>query len=456
MQLSNVSFTADVSLSEPMQTFEFEVSATFQYKMTTAIFMGSYSAGGDFSISAIINDFSIMSVFEIFESLTGTYLALPDVDITIGSASVTVASGTGLVIQLQDVQIDGHIAANASLDIGPSGVIIRGDVSSSESITFGDVELKKAFIEIDLVQGAEGSGVMIGGEVAFEGLTFDALVHLYKGDAGSLQWTVFASLTASNDSLALSKLVPELHGTFLDLALTQVVFAAASQDDPVVSSQTVIPYKLHKGVQIAATLSPISSLDSLMRSSAPTNGLVLDAGWSKDTGFSLDVTMPTASVVHLGRGIVTDPFKLRIQGGTTPSLLLIAGVTIPVEPDGNNLDFQLSLALDPLGASATAQMHGYWTNPLGLGANVKIGPDVALSIDIIFAQFLTTGTPRSVVPFVIVDRSLTQVFYSGFGIVGGLAIGKASAQIAMEINENPSRMSHISLLVYNFLRYMTT
>ena len=67
---------------------------------------------------------------------------------------------------------------------------------------------------------------------------------------------------------------------------------------------------------------------------------------------------------------------------------------IPVSPQGSTLDFQLSLGINLIGASATAQMHGYWTNPIGLGDQVKIGPDVALSIDIIFAQFVSTGTPR--------------------------------------------------------------
>lgn len=292
------------------------------------------------------------------------------------------------------MQIEGYAAANALLTIGPKGVGIRGDVTSTGSLTFGEVELKRAFIQIDLVKGAEGSGVALGGEVAFQGLTFDALAHLYKGTGGTTQWTVLAAITTSTNALAISKLVPELKGTFLDLALTQVVFAAASQDDPQVAALLGVPYQLHQGVQICASLSPISALDSVMRSATPTNGLTLSAGWSKATGFALDIIMPTASVVHLGNGIVSDPFKLRIQAGAPPTLLLIAGVKVPVEPAGNSLDFQMSLGISPVGASASAQMHGWWINPLGVGQNVKIGPDVALSIEIIFAQFVATGTPR--------------------------------------------------------------
>ena len=372
------------------------MAATFQYKSTAAIFAGSYGAGKTFSISATVSDFNLNSIFEIYESLTGDYLAPPDVDIKIGSATIAVASGSGLAIALQNVEIEGRVAANALLTIGPTGVGIRGDVTSSGGLTFGEVELKKAFIQIDLVKGAKGSGVALGGEVAFQGLTFDALAHFYKGNTGALQWTVLAAIATGTNALAISKLVPELKGTFLDLALTQVVFAAASQDDPQVASLLPVPYQLHQGVQICASLSPIAALDSVMRSSAPTPGLTLSAGWSKATGFALDIIMPAASVVHLGNGIVSDPFKLRIQVGAPPTLLLIAGVRVPVEPAGNTLDFQMSLGISPIGASASAQMHGWWVNPLGLGQNVKIGPDVALSIEIIFAQFVATGTPRLV------------------------------------------------------------
>ncbi|KAI0715902.1 hypothetical protein C8T65DRAFT_694551 [Cerioporus squamosus] len=404
-QLNNVSFTSDILISSPMKTFDFQVSATFQNRFTSAVFSGSYAAGGVFSLSAVFSNFDLTSVFDIFEALTGASLAMPDINVKIGSASIVVASGTGLTIDLQDVEIEGHIAADATLVISATGVTIRGDITSSDAISFGEVELKKAFGEVTLLKGADGSGVALGGEIAFEGFTLDALVHLYKGQDSKTQWTVFALLTAPGDTLALLKLVPELKGSFLDLALSQAVFVAASQSDPFVPAVISTTFTFRQGVQVCAVLSPIAPLDSLLRSSTPTNGLSLSAGWSKATGFELDVEMPAAAATS----------------GDQPSLLLIAGVKIPVQPQGQLLDFHMSLGISPLGASATAQMDGYWVDPFGIGQAVKIGPNVALSIDIIFTQFLTTGTP------------------SGFGIVGGLAIGKASALFAMEINEDPLR-----------------
>ena len=84
-----------------MDTFDFSVAATFHFQTTVASFAGSYAAGGAFSLSAVFASFSLNSVLDIFLSMTGNYIALPDVDVQIESASVVVASGTGLTIQLQ-------------------------------------------------------------------------------------------------------------------------------------------------------------------------------------------------------------------------------------------------------------------------------------------------------------------------------------------------------------------
>ncbi|KAH9934541.1 uncharacterized protein BXZ73DRAFT_100731 [Epithele typhae] len=422
LKLSEVSFEADLVAKAPMKTFSFDVSAVFQYGVTTAVFNGSYAAGGHFSLSATVSNFDIITISDIFESLTGESLDLPDIDFKVGSATVTVASGTGLLIALTDVEIEGHVSANAVLSINSRGAMIRGDITSTDGISFGEVELKKAYIEIDLRKGMEDSGVMLGGEISIASLTIDALVHLYRGADKSMQWTAFASLTTDTQILAISKVVPALRDTFLDLALTKVVFVAASQDDPLVSGVVTTGYRIHKGVQVCAVLSPIKELDSLMRSSAPTSGLVLSAGWSRQTGFELEVLMPTESIVNFGNGITTDPFALRILfGGSQPTLELSAGINIPTPPDGDKLKFSLVLDINLVGASATAQMHGNWKNPLGLGKDVAIGPDVALSIGIIFAQFVATGT------------------ISKFGVAGGMAIGKVSAQVAMQVSEDPTQ-----------------
>ena len=90
------------------------------------------------------------------------------------------------------------------------------------------------------------------------------------------------------------------------------------------------------GVQVCAELGELPALNSLTRTSIP--GLLLQAGWSSAAGFTLDIVLPTPSTVNLGRGITTDPFKLRIE--TKPPMLeLIAGIKIPVPKQSEPLDF---------------------------------------------------------------------------------------------------------------------
>jgi len=43
-------------------------------------------------------------------------------------------------------------------------------------------------------------------------------------------------------------------------------------------------------------------------------------------------------------------------------------------------------------------MTNYWVNPLGLSENVKIGPDLAFELGIIYAVLASTGTPRFAIP----------------------------------------------------------
>lgn len=118
---------------------------------------------------------------------------------------------------------------------------------------------------------------------------------------------------------------------------------------------------------------------------------MLNAGWSKSSGFNLAVSLPAESTIDLGNGITTTPIALAIR--TSPvELAVMAGVTVPVK-DSASLDFSFVLAANVTGASASAQMDGWWIEPFGV-SNLKIGPDVTLSIEIIYAQFVSTGTPR--------------------------------------------------------------
>ena len=128
----------------------------------------------------------------------------------------------------------------------------------------------------------------------------------------------------------------------------------------------------------------------------PIPGLTLSASWSKARGFELDIYLPVPTKLNLGNGITTTPFKLALVTKPTAELILSAGLNIPVAHSSEPLLFTLSLGASMLSAEATGQMTGWWVNPLGISPNVKVGPNLGLSISIIYTQFITTGTPRYV------------------------------------------------------------
>jgi hypothetical protein len=177
-------------------------------------------------------------------------------------------------------------------------------------------------------------------------------------------------------------------------------------------------------------LGEVKAFSDLMRNPSPPR-LTLSAGWSQASGFTLDILLPTPVNVNLGRGITTDPFTLQIRT-EPPAIRLIAGVKIPVPNEPAPLHFSMFLDFNALGGAATGQLSGSWNNPFGISPKLTIGPNVALSIQIIFEEFLSTGIP------------------SAFGFVGGLQIGKVNAQVAFQVSEVPTRActySHMSQLI---------
>jgi hypothetical protein len=146
------------------------------------------------------------------------------------------------------------------------------------------------------------------------------------------------------------------------------------------------------GIQISAVIDSIPVLDTLLRQKV--SGLVLSAGWSKSSGFSLAISLPAESTLTLGHGVKTTPITLAIRTQPVVELAVSAGVKIPVK-DSTPLDFSFVLAANVTGASASAELKGWWVEPFDVH-HLKIGPTVILSIEIIYAQFVASGTPRCV------------------------------------------------------------
>ncbi len=125
-------------------------------------------------------------------------------------------------------------------------------------------------------------------------------------------------------------------------------------------------------------------------------------------------------MIHLGHGITTDPIDLAIQSDPV-NLQISTGVSVPVA-GSDPLDFKASLSVVEEDVTLTGEVYGSWTNPFGISRNVKIGPGLALQLQINLLLFPETGLPTS------------------FGFSGGVAIGNAEGKAAVQISEDPTRM----------------
>ncbi|KAJ7831045.1 hypothetical protein B0H14DRAFT_3714131, partial [Mycena olivaceomarginata] len=419
LTLEDVSFRTSLALSsQPWDSVALEVSATFWYLDSSAVFEGSYTPCGQFALKAELNDFGTRDIDNIFFTLFDDSLTLPEFNVHVGSAVLTVVSGTELSISLRDVRVSDYTAVDVAAAFTTSGVALSGALCSKE-IAFGDILLHDAMLELFLwtSRRKKQAEITLRGTVVVKslGMTVGAAVHLYPGHDG-FEWTVVAELSAAERSLGLSEVISEVKNTPLDFPLQNAVFMAASKDDPVIA-RSYPNYSVREGVQVFGVIDRIPCLKSLLRGE-DVSGLVLCAGWSKSSGVSIAVTLPEERSLCLGNGITTTPISLMIR--TRPvQLAVIAGLKVPIR-DSTPLEFSLVLALDDTGASAAAEMKGWWVKPFGV-ENLKIGPTVALSLEIRYAQFLLTGIP------------------SGFGVAGGLMIGRVEARIAINISEHPTR-----------------
>ncbi|KAK7690710.1 hypothetical protein QCA50_005809 [Cerrena zonata] len=147
--LSNIALSASFAITSPWESLTFGVSADLMYESLSTTFQGSYSPGGPFEITASIHDVTFETIDTLFKRISQGTLSFPDLDVTIGTASLTVSSGVGLDITLDHVSIGDYTSLNAGLTITSHGAQIRGDLTS-DVIQFGDVELKRAFLLVSL------------------------------------------------------------------------------------------------------------------------------------------------------------------------------------------------------------------------------------------------------------------------------------------------------------------
>lgn len=215
-----------------------------------AYLKGSYAAGGHFTLTAELDNFGVDEINDVFVEVFNDTLLLPDFDVHVGSAILSIVSGQGLSISLRNVDIAGYTALSVDVSLSSSGASLSGALSNS-TITFGDVQLRDAAIQLAFWSNGKkkNAEVMLSGTlgVDFLDITVAAAVHIYTGQ-GRVEWTVVAELNAEGEPFSISDVVPEIKDSFLDFSLKNAVITAASKDDPLVS-QSFPGYVVHKGEQ---------------------------------------------------------------------------------------------------------------------------------------------------------------------------------------------------------------
>ncbi|KAF8546084.1 hypothetical protein OG21DRAFT_1528059, partial [Imleria badia] len=412
-------------LSDPWKGLTLDIAAQFQYQASIVNFTGSYIPGGDCSLHVDIQRFDLASLQQLYEAVKHEPLKTPNVDVTIESADLTIASGKGFSATLNNINIAGHGSANAVLSFSSTGSIIHAELGT---VQFGEVTINSAYIQLDLqpASSSKSSDAFIYGDIKFEALETDVAVHLYPSAPDvvpkRIEWTVYAELTSSDNTLSLSKLEPRLKGTAFDLALKDVVFIAASQDDPDVGTVITSAYKPKEGVQVFATFDEIPVFNSLAKSKV--TGMVLNASWSRSAGFNLNVFLPVARNLVLGKGITTTPVELSLdmtpspidKAKLIPCLRVAAGLYIPVTHSPKPLLFEMILTAKETDATITAELKGNWVDPFGISDEVVIGPLLALQADLDYVTGL-----------------------SGIVFEGGLSIGNTTANVTVSVNEDPMK-----------------
>jgi hypothetical protein len=114
--------------------------------------------------------------------------------------------------------------------------------------------------------------------------------------------------------------------------------------------------------------------------------LKLRAEWSKAaSGFNLKVLTHEFLTLDIGNGLETSALEPTIQ--TQPvQLVLSSNLKVPVANSVTPLVFKLKVVADDNCAKITGEMNNSWSNPLGAGANIKVGPKLDLNLDIEFAK----------------------------------------------------------------------
>ncbi|KAL0955635.1 hypothetical protein HGRIS_001868 [Hohenbuehelia grisea] len=426
LNLESIGLNTSLTPKHPLEDLTFDIQAEFNSKKTTAVFSGSYTPEGKYKISAKVSDFGVDGVLNLFRHYAGNELSLPShIDVEIGSATITISKEAGLEVEVEDVKYHEYKAKSAKIELSSKGLTVEGKI---DNVTFPNVPitLEEASLRISFekVKSKKSTDVALAGAIKKVGDLnlphISAAVHLYKtSESNTLDWTVYGRFDELPRNPSLGSVFHQLQGSFLEnVALEDVLFIAASKDDPLLSDMNPQKFEVSKGVQICAGFGKVDSFGKLMRRDTPA--LTLKAGYASEKGLFLGVDVPDDTMIHLGKGITTDPIELEIDLRPV-SLSISAGIKVPVPKNTEPLEFKAELKLSAKTVDIQGEMIGVWKDPFGVSKDVSVGPDLALVIGIILPEFVVSGIPEKI------------------GFQGALDVGKVNGKVGVQISEDPTQ-----------------
>ncbi|MGY6276136.1 hypothetical protein [Methylomonas sp. MgM2] len=398
------------------QTSNFALSAKLNTKSREYGFAGVINQTY-IGLATEVSGFDLKELSKLFAAVAPGKLALPDYDakftdvtFSLATADCTVAGkkiGRGVGLSGDFSLFD--TKAKATAQLSAQGIAFSGEL---QDLTIGPVVINDARLQFSLFsqQSKRPTELAISGDTHIEGMDVKAKLA-YEKQNGAYSAVLYGELDAA--SFGLSSIVPQAKGTFVDtLQFSKVAFIYSTND--AATEDPDFAFRVRKGMQLMGVLQEIPALFDITGSKHI--GLELAAYFGKVVNISIAVPN---SGLHLGPSVICDPFRLGIDILPSPALDMVFGCAVRVPKQDQPLHFDLKLELGMMEAAGSGTMKGYWEDPFG-AKGLRIGPNLALELGIIYQQFVATGIP------------------SAFGFAGGLQLGDVVAQMAVKISEVPS------------------
>ncbi|WP_086931999.1 hypothetical protein [Agarilytica rhodophyticola] len=411
LTLSDLAVDATIGTSKVLNISALLATDQQNYKLSGTI------ADDRAGVYASISSFSMDDIDAIFSALTKENISLPNFafelkNVVLGFATADGVYGTehlseGAIIQAEIAIFDYNCTAKTH--ISKNGLEFIGSLGS---LSVGPVDIHQAKLELNLYSQTSGrdSSFAIVGEAEIEGIELECKL-VFQENNGKWEQILYAGLNA--DAFSMSTVFPPAKNSFIDtFSFSKIAFIYSSFEGN--SQDSDFSFNVKQGLQLLGTMNQIPALSDL----TGKDDLALELGAYFGTEKEITISLPDTRL-DLGSSVTTSPFSIGIAFAPQPSLDLVFVLDVDVPKQNDPLHFDLSLSVGAIQASGAGTMKNYWENPFGLNG-LKVGPNLALEVGIIYQQFLATGTPSS------------------FGFVGGLVLGNVVAQMAMKISAIPS------------------